>query len=136
LSKPRYDWWPYVKGVIRRYPLLKEEFADLHTQSITANYSLAPGGSGASRTTELIAIKRLPTTKLREYAAVYRAIETTERYKDGQDRLKIIRLVFWDKTHTVDGAGLTVPVSAATAWRWNGEFIRLVASYYGLMDER
>ena len=22
MSTPRYDWWPYVKGMIRRYPEL------------------------------------------------------------------------------------------------------------------
>lgn len=28
MSKPRYDWWPYVKGMVRRYPALCREYAD------------------------------------------------------------------------------------------------------------
>jgi hypothetical protein len=135
VSKPRYDWWPYVKGIIRRYPSLKEEYADLHTQSIIANYSGMPGNSGPSRSTELIAIRQLPTTRQREYEAVRSAIATTERYRDGLDRLKVIKLILWDNTHTIQGAALQIPCSWVTAARWHGEFIRLVASYYGLMDE-
>ena len=28
MSTPRYDWWPYVKGMIRRYPeLCRQEAA-------------------------------------------------------------------------------------------------------------
>lgn len=26
MSRPRYDWWPYVKGMIRRYPALAEQY--------------------------------------------------------------------------------------------------------------
>ena len=135
MSKPHYDWWGYVKGMIRRYPALKEELSDIRSTSETASYSGMPGGSGPSRTTELVAIRELPTTKQREYEAVRRAIATTERYRDGRDRLKVIRLVFWDGTHTLDGAALQVPCSFWTAQNWHCEFIRLVASYYGFLDE-
>ena len=65
-----------------------------------------PGGVSPSHTTELVAIRELPTAEQREYEAVRRAIATTERYKDGRDRLKVIRLVFWDRSHTIEGAGL------------------------------
>jgi len=134
VSKPRYDWWPYVKGVIRRYPTLKEELSELHTQSMTANYNGMPGGSEPSRSTELSAVRELPSTKQREYEAVRRAMATTERYSNGLDRLKVIRLVLWDNTHTMQGAALMIPCHYKTATEWHGEFIRLVASYYGLMD--
>ena len=26
MSKPRYDWWSYVKGMIRRYPELRRRY--------------------------------------------------------------------------------------------------------------
>ena len=135
LSKPRYTWWGYIKSIIRRYPVLKEELSDLHSASGTADYSGMPGGSGPSRTTELMAIRELPTTKQREYEAVRRAIATTERYRDGRDRLKVIKLVLWDRTFTLEGAALQIPCSLWTAQNWHCEFIRLVASYYGFMDE-
>lgn len=134
MSKPRYDWWGYVKGIIRRYPQLKKEHDDLHTSSMTADYSGDIHGSEVSRTTENIAVKELPTTSQREYEAVRRAIEATERYNNGRDRLKVIDMVFWKQTHTLEGASLCVPCGIATAKRYHGDFIRLVARFYGLMD--
>lgn len=134
MSKPRYDWWPYVKGMIRRYPALKAEYADLHSTSMTADYSGMPRGSGGDRVLESVALRELPSTRQREYEAVRRAIEVTERYANGRDRLAVIQLVLWDKSHTLAGAALMVPCSEVTAWRWHSEFIRLVAKNYGLLD--
>ena len=134
MSKPKHDWWPYVKGMIRRYPQLREEYADLHNQSVTANYSGMPKGGGASRTVESIAIRELPSTHQREYEAVRKAIEITMRYPNGIQRLKVIKMVLWDGQYTLDGAAVQVPCSWRTAAQWHGEFIRLVASCYGLMD--
>lgn len=135
MSRPRYDWWPYAKGMIRRHPKLKEKYADLHSQSLSASLSGMPSGTEVSRSTENVALRELPTTEQREYEAVRQAIEATERYNNGTDRLKVISLVLWKQTHTLEGAALQVPCSIATAKRYHGEFIRLVASFYGLMDE-
>ena len=134
MSKPRYDWWGYVKGMIRRYPQLKEEYADLHRQSTTANYSGMPGGGGAGRAVEEVAIRELPATRQREYEAVRRAIAATERMNSSRDRLMIIDLVFWKRTRTLEGAALMVPCSYRTAQRYHETFIELVATEYGLMD--
>lgn len=57
MNRPKYDWWPYVKGMIRRYPSLKAEYEDLHSQSMTADYSGMPRGGEASRTAETVAIR-------------------------------------------------------------------------------
>lgn len=134
MSKPRYDWWPYVKGMIRRYPALRERYRDLHMPSMTADYSGMPHG-GSGRPLEALAIRELPSTQQREYEAVRRAVETTQRYRNGLDRLKVVRLVLWDRSHTLEGAALMVPCGVATAWRWHGEFIKLVAAFYGLLDD-
>lgn len=134
MSSPRYDWWSYVKGMIRRYPQLKERHKELHTQSYISNYSGERSGLQASRQTENVAIRELPSTQQREYEAVRRAIETTERYNNGRDRLKIIDMVLWKRTHTLEGAALMIPCSYKTARKWHGEFIRMTAGYYGLMD--
>lgn len=134
MSKPRYDWWPYVKGMIRRYPALREEYADLHSQSVTANYSGMPRGGGGGRTIESLAVRELPSTKQREYEAVHMAIATTEQYSNGRSRLAIIRMVLWDRQYTLEGAALQIPCSYRTARRWHTEFVSMVASYYGLMD--
>jgi len=134
MSRPRYDWWPYVKGMIRRYPALKEQYADLHSQSVTASYSGMPHGSGVGRPVEALAIRELPTNSQREYEAVRRAIGTTERYPNGRQRLAIVKMVLWDKQYTLEGAALQIPCCISKAKMWHSEFIRLVASEYGLMD--
>lgn len=58
--------------------------------------------------------------------AVQAAIEATEALPNGADRLRLIDLVFWTRTHTLDGAALKLYVSKRTARRWHTEFIREV----------
>ncbi|MEG2383508.1 MAG: hypothetical protein RSB39_07950, partial [Oscillospiraceae bacterium] len=134
ISSPRYGWWGYVKSIIRRYPQLAEEYKGLQSQSITPAYSAEPGAHKVSRSTEEVALRELPPVKQREYTAVRLAVEATERHKDGRDRLAVVRMVFWDRTHTLQGAAMQIPCSNRTAERWHGEFIRVVASNFGLMD--
>jgi iron uptake system EfeUOB component EfeO/EfeM len=134
MSKPRYKWWSYIKAVIREYPNLKSKYNDLHSVSITASMSDMPKGTNVSRNTEITALKEMSPTEQKEYEAVRKAIEATERHSNGRDRLLVIDAVLWKATHTLSGAALMVPCSERTAWQWHGEFIRLVASYYGLID--
>lgn len=135
MSKPRYDWWTYVKGMIRRYPALHTQYLALHEPTITAQLTGMPGGGAVSNPTATAALRELSPINQKEHDAVRKAIAKTRQYKDGQDRLTIIRLVFWDKSHTLSGAALEVLCSLPTAWRWHGEFIRLVANNFGLMDD-
>lgn len=135
MSRPRYDWWPYVKGMIRRYPALKQEFETLHEQSMTANYSGMPRGGGVSRGTEMIAIRELPTTKQREYEAVKLAVEKVSAQKNGKEILEVINLYLWKRSHTLDGAAVKTHIGARTAKRYHSDFVRLVAKNYGLLDE-
>ena len=136
MSKPRYDWWPYVKGMIRRYPALKNEYNALHQQTITQQLTGMPGSGSVGRAVESCAIKELPSTKQREYEAVRRSIAQTENAPyTGEIRMKIIELMYWKRSHTLDGAALETHCSYCTARRYHAEFIYLVAKNYGLMDE-
>ena len=70
MSTPRYDWWPYVKGMIRRYPELCRREADLHTTAVTPNYGGAPGGHGGrSDPVANAALRSLPEVNRRELDA-------------------------------------------------------------------
>ena len=136
MSKPRYDWWTYVKGMIRRYPELMDEYSELHAQTVTQQLSGMPGGGGAGRTVEQCAVRELPGTRQREYEAVRRAVKLTQLNQvSGGIRLRIIDLVFWKRSHTLEGAAQEVHCSYRTARRYHGEFIMTVARYYGLLDE-
>ena len=59
-----------------------------------------------------------------ERAAVEDAIAETER---------LIDLVLWKRTHTLQGAAMAVYVSERTAQEWHRQFIRLVGQKRGLL---
>ena len=130
MSSPRYGWWSYAKAMIRAYPRLHKEYEALHSQKITASISGMPGGGGASRTTEDIALRRLPGTQQAEYDAVTRAIELTKGKTYGNDALKLVDLVFWKRRCTVTGAAVQINCSKTTAFRYHREFIQLVGKCF------
>lgn len=134
MSKPRYRWWGYIKNVIRAYPELKSKYDDLHKQSITANISGIPGGGGASRTVENIAIRELPKKEQEEFEAVRKTVEVTERLRTGADRLKIISLVFWKQSHTLHGAAMKTHIGYDMAIGYHGDFIMVVAYFMGMIQ--
>ena len=132
MSKPKYRWWSFVKKMIRDYPSLSEAWNDLHSQSITASCSGMPRGGGVSRTVEAIALRHLPTDDQKVYDAVSRAVAITELRPDGKERLALIKYVYWQKKqHTLKEAEIVCHVSEATAKRWHGSFVYLVAECYG-----
>ena len=134
MSKPRYGWWSYVKDMIFRYPALCESHSLSLAQKVTPAYSAQPGGGGSGRTTEQTTVRAMTRNAAREYEAVHLAIQETRQLPGGADRLRLIRLVYWKRSHTLTGAALAVHVSFPTAKRWHGEFIRRVARNYGLLD--
>ena len=136
MSNPRYDWWSYVKGMIRRYPDLKQQYDALHEAGITAPLTGMPRGNNISNPTANAALRELPLIHQKEYEAVYKAIEATKQHKNGKDRLKVIELVFWKESHTLTGAAMQVPCSYDTAKEWHREFIRLTAYLFGLLPEQ
>lgn len=68
-----------------------------------------------------------------ERAAVADAIAETEQLVDGAERLRLIDLVLWKRTHTLQGAAMEVYVSERTAQEWHRQFIRLVGQKRGLL---
>ncbi len=68
-----------------------------------------------------------------ERAAVEAAIKETEQLADGGERLRLIDLVLWKRTHTLQGAALACYVSERTAQEWHRQFIRLVGQKRGLL---
>ncbi len=69
-------------------------------------------------------------TSENESRAIKGALEETKSLLDGEDRLKVIDMVFFKKTHTLQGAALNVPCSYETAKRWQQQFIRCVARHF------
>lgn len=136
MSSPRYDWWSYVKSMIRRYPDLKQQYEALHEIRITAQITGMPRGNNVSNPTANATLRELSPVNQKEFEAVHKAIEATRSYKNGADRLKVIDLVFWERSHTLAGAAMYVPCSYDTAKVWHREFIRLTAFLFGLLPEQ
>lgn len=136
MSKTRYDWWSYVKGMIRRYPELCAKAQELHTTAMTPSYAGISGGHGGH--TDPVAdaaLRQLPEVNQRELEAVRQALLFTQTLPNGDDRLLMIKLVFWDRSHTVFGAAVKLGHSERTVLRWHGAFIREVAKNFGLLDK-
>ena len=69
---------------------------------------------------------------MREYEAVTKAIRRTGHMPEGKLRNDLIRLVYFRKRYNLTGAAWACHVSEATAKRYHGDFLRLVAHYLGL----
>lgn len=136
MSKPRYHWWGYVKWVIRDFPDKDEELKMLREPRLTPTYSgMAGGGSDIGRTPEALTIKDFSGQKKREYDAVKKALDVTGTYADGDRIISFIDMIFFKQTHTLVGAAYASHISRRTGEEWHRKFIRLVASFMGLLDE-
>lgn len=135
MSKPRYRWWGYVKNIIRAYPEMEKRLQEIKEPTITANTSGSSGcGKGVSRAVESAALRELPREEQREYEAVRQAVLITQQMRTGRDRLKLIELCYWKKSHTLEGAADKIHISYDTARNYQWEFIMQVAYQKGLTD--
>lgn len=81
-----------------------------------------------------LTVKSCQGIETRECAAVCRAKEATYTLPDGTDRLRLVDMVFFRQTHTLEGAAQEIPCSPRTAQRWHQDFIRQVAKEFGLLE--
>lgn len=130
MSKPRYRWWGYVRWIIRDYPEHAQELYGKKYDLRSIAVSGMPGGKGGtSDPTSDKALIRLSPQAQREFDAVDKAVRQTS----DPNIIKMIKLIYWDGTHTVVGAGFAVGYEEAQAKRIHGIFIRKVASNLGLL---
>lgn len=134
MSTPRYDWWPYVKGMIRRYPELCHKEAALHDTAVTANISGMPGGGKRTDKTADAALRTLPEINRRELEAVRAAICHIEGLHSGKEQMELVKLYYWKRSHTLFGAANAIHISEKTALRWNRDFVMQVAENFGLIE--
>lgn len=66
-------------------------------------------------------------------SAIEKVIESTKAMQDGEDRIKLINMLYWRKSHTIDGAAHRLHISNRTAWRWVKRFIYDVAREMGFI---
>lgn len=131
MPRSRNGWWSHAKSIIKEFPALQREHDAVLDPRVTARPSGSSGGkSGGTPNSqvELCVIHDLPKAKQKKYDAVMFAIEQTRARhpSDYKPRMKVIDLVYWRRTHTIEGAALNIPCSKNTAAAWQAEFVKLV----------
>ena len=88
----------YMREILREYPRAKKKAT----------------GDRTSRENRLVEI-------------VDDTLAEIERMRDGRHRVELIRLTYFDRSHTLYGAAMRVSVGIRTAERWNAELMEDVA---------
>ena len=128
------DWRREAKAALRAYPRAKRKQSE-NEQQITPAYGGAAVQHSASRTTEDAALRQsLSAYEESVIAAVEFMLRMQRTYPNAEQRMKMIELVHFRRTHTIIGAAEIVHYSPDALWRWNGEI--LTAVYVGLRKEQ
>lgn len=124
------SWRGEARRALREYPRIKRRQAD-NEATITPVYGGAAVQHSASRTTENVALRTTLTEREENIvSAVEFMLAMQRRYPNGAERVRMVELVYFRHTHTIDGAADVVHYSADALWRWNTEI--LTAVYVGL----
>lgn len=94
----------YMREILREYPRAKKK----------------PPGDRTDKENRLVDI-------------VDRTLAEIERMRDGRHRVKLIRLTYFDRSHTLYGAAMTIPVSKRQAEKWSSQFMNLLSYKLGLL---
>lgn len=94
----------YMREILREYPRAKKK----------------PPGDRTDKENRLVDI-------------VDRTLAEIERMRDGRHRVQLIRLTYFDRSHTLYGAAMTIPVSKRQAEKWSSQFMNLLSYKLGLL---
>ena len=129
------SWRGEARKALRDYPRIKKRQSLLTSQQITPVYGGAAVQHSASRTTEDVALRSTLTEREETIvSAVEFMLQMQSRYYNADARMRMVELVYFKHTHTIDGAADIVHYSPDALWRWNGEI--LTAVYVGLKKEQ
>lgn len=93
------------------------EYTEEMIPSPTTNYSATGGGhSGESRPTESITLRLISDQCMQRKAQTVAVIERVLR-KVSEEELRLVNLVYWQRSHTITGAAQVVHMAPATAYR-------------------
>lgn len=136
MSKYRYWWRPNVERLLKTYPALKAMQAAAKNPTLTARYGPQAGGGGISRGTENLALKTPLTAREQEAVeAVDKAIEEIRRQRDGETVLKIVTMVDFKRSHTIEGAAMVLYMHRVTASDKRTRFIDTVGKNLGWLNK-
>lgn len=94
--------------------------------TVTPSLSGMPMGGREHRSTEDSALRQLPPEDQRRLDAVAQALEISGHLTSGLARVKMIEMVYFRRSHTIEGAALRIPCDVRTAKTWNNDFLLLI----------
>lgn len=129
MGKPRCKWWGYIRRVLRAYPYLRKELDELQKPMQSKGEQVCRG-SGVGRPVEMMAAVTLPDRQEQlELEAVEKAMSEVDEISN-----KLVEMVFFKGTHTLEGAAQRLFISYRTARRRQAWFICSVAENLGLTE--
>lgn len=87
----------YMKGILRSYPKIRVKPPEKRTRS-----------------------------EQRRVEIVESVLEMVDQMPDARNKRKIIEIVYFNKSYTLQGAALQIPVGERTAQRWNAQVMDAV----------
>ena len=127
MSRYKHWWYPNVARALKAYPALILKKDEIRRNSIIAKYSSDPRAGGATRSTEDVALRDLPPGEAAIVDAIEAALDEVSRRRDGFEVVRLVDLVYFRRSHTIQGAAMVTNLTEITARRKLGDFINLVA---------
>ena len=132
LSTSKYKWYRDAVWVIRDYPALKARKRELQEQSLGVSYGeKIPGSPGISRVTENLALREMAHIDEARLEVMEQALAEIKALPDGNTVVRIVELIDWKRTHTVEGVALMMHFSARMVLKKREKLIKLVAKKCG-----
>lgn len=118
------NWRREAKRALYDYPRIQKRKA---SPQITPNYSGTVVQHSATRTTENTALASgLSEREEAVIEAVELALEMQTHYHNAEARFLMVRLVYFQRTHTLEGAAVECNYSLDAVKRWNTEILTAV----------
>ena len=121
------SWRTEARAALRTYPKAKRKQNETGTQQITPAYNGQPGSHTARRTTEDVALQvKLTPYEENVISAVEFMFRMQNAYPNAEQRMKMVKLVYMQRTHKLEGAALECHYSVEALKRWSNEILAAV----------
>lgn len=133
-------WYGKAKEIAREYIRNTRELAAIRDAGGGRREAVASSKGKASRPTEAAVMKILESERAayleRATGAVEYAMEKVLEKPNGYETIKMYRLLYEKKTHSLAGAALELHIGYETAKRWNRYFLRMIAEKMGYIEKK